>query len=262
MADKKKAAGEDSAFGRLLVFLERLQGAERRAKEILNSVYQKMPTLPFLGKSNSAVLIASISIYLIFFIFAWVFSPPFQVYSTIKESPLAKNSPLKIAPGETYVYELSTPLSTEQITYQVSRSSNCSGTFVSGGTPAEPVSLCLSSSGNLVGDTAASNLSFGALSVLFFAPWMLAASDNFSWQVTSEIAAPSANVSFTSNFTSLGRTKKAGREVFEIMVQTDYLPPLMYYVDAEKRVLISGKFENSTVKAVSAPFSLNWTESG
>ncbi len=142
------------------------------------------------------------------------------------------------------------------------QSSYCKGLLVSESAKEGQLhSVCITRSGNLEGDLFQLNFSLGNQSILLFSPWMLAASDNFSWQVQTTISTGTANINMPINFKSLGIKQLAGRQAYEISVQSDFSPPLKYYIDSEKRVLLYADFGNASVKLVSAPFSLNWTNS-
>ena len=230
------------------------------AKGRLLSLYGKIPVLPFLDRPTSALLIALMAFYFIFT--AWVFfsSPPAQISGAIVEGPLAKNSGLAIAPGERYVYQLSGFGSDQSVSYQASSSPGCAGLLIteSSGGPG----LCLSRSGNIVGDAAQLNSTYGNQSILLFAPWMLAASENFSWRVETTISGGQMELQIPTRLFWQSTSWVLGRRAFQIVVSSEAGSerPSSEYIDAEKRVLLYARMGNATAKLVQAPFTLDLSQ--
>lgn len=230
------------------------------ARGRLLSIYNKIPILPFLDRPTSALLILLMALYFIFT--AWIFlsSPPAQITGAILEGQLVKNSGLAIAPGERYVYELSGFGSDQSVAYQASSSPACAGLLIteSGGGD----SLCLSRSGNIVGDTAQLNSTYGNQSILLFAPWMLAASENFSWRVETTISGGQVELQIPTRLFWQSTRDVLGRRAFQIVVSSEAGSerPSSEYIDAEKRVLLYARMGNATAKLVQAPFALDLSQ--
>lgn len=223
------------------------------------ALLDKIPALPLLDRQGTALLLFCALLYFIFVAYVF-FTSPLTISQDFYEQPLEKNSALQLVAEETYRYEISSPDGGETVTYSTSRSSSCTGLLVS----EEPYgnSVCLTQSGNLAQAGAeAFNSSYGNQSILLFAPWMLAVSDGFKWGFESRITAGSTAISFPVALASKGRKTIAGREAYEISVSSSGSLPSLFYIDAQKRVLISADSENVTVRLVSAPFPLNWSNS-
>jgi len=254
---RTKPAGQAGGFSpQLLAFQERCSSALAR----LRALYLRLPALPYLDRQTTAILLVSFALYALFALWVMLSNPVGEMAAIVQEAQLVKNSRLMLLPGEYYEYEFSSPTGFQRIGYQVSKSSQCNGTLVSGGLSSQRVSACLSPSGNLAGDYPQFNSSLGNQSMPLFSPWMLAVSDNFSWQVNTSMSIASAKVSLPTTFRSLGKKIVAGRSAFEIVVESEIGQPSRYYVDAEKRVLLYADFGNVTAKLVSAPFPLGWQE--
>jgi hypothetical protein len=230
---------------------------------LARKIYERLPLLPFLDRSTSTIAYACIFGYLFFMLYIFLAMPPVQLESSIIESPLAKNSPLMLLAGETYAYELSGTVvegANRQVLYAVRSSSNCPGILVAERTSNFASSECLSkTTGNAFNDPLQLNSSTGNQSFLIFSPWMLAVSENFNWQATSITSAAGVEMRFTTSLESLGKKEVAGREAYEITVTSPALgSKSTYFIDAEKRVLLSAESGNLTVRLVKAPFALNW----
>ena len=224
---------------------------------ILHSLYMKIPPLPMLERQGTALLLFCALLYFIFVAYVFLTSP-LTIGQDFYEQPIQKNSALLLLPGETYRYDISSPAGRDSVTYKTGRSPSCTGLLVS----EEPsgAGACLSQSGNLAQPGAeAFNSSYGNQSMLLFAPWMLAVSDDFRWGFESRITAGSTTVAFPVSLTSKGRKTVAGRDAYEISVSSSGSTPSLFYIDAEKRVLLSAEAENVSVRLVAAPFALNWS---
>ena len=125
--------------------------------------------------------------------------------------------------------------------------------------PSGQSSRCVLPSGNLADEGFGSvNSGFGNLSVILFSPWMLAVSDNFSWQVNTTVSGAGVQIDMPLYMRSEGMKTVAGREAYEIAVQSEGQPPATFYVDASKRVALLVQDGNSSAQLVSAPFALDW----
>jgi hypothetical protein len=253
----RKKPGKKQAPG--VSQLESLSGKYTSASAKLDSIYRRVPVFPYLDRATSALLIVSIAIYVLFTLGVLLSNPSSEITASVTEGPLVKNARLALMPGERYEYEFSSPAGSQLLGYRVSHSSQCEGVLVSGGLAGQPVAACLSPSGNLVGDFFWANSSLGNQSMPLFSPWMLAVSENFSWQVKTSMNVAATRINLPTSFTSLGRKTVAGRSAFEILVQSDIGPSSKYYIDEEKRVLLYADLGNVTAKLTSAPFELNWS---
>ncbi|MEM2138017.1 MAG: hypothetical protein QW568_02925 [Candidatus Anstonellaceae archaeon] len=231
---------------------------------IFRKIYNSLPLLPLLDRSTSAIAYACIFGYILFMLYVFLAMPPVQLSSSIVEAPLAKNSPLMLFAGETYAYELSGEMvaaPNKKVVYGISSSSSCPGILVTEQASEFASSECLSKqTGNAVNDERQLNSSTGNQSFLLFSPWMLAVSDNFSWQAASTTSAAGVEMRFTTSLKSFGKKEIAGRQAYEISVASPALSSASkYFIDAEKRVLLYAESGNLTVRLIKAPFELHWS---
>lgn len=265
----KKSQGHASALAKKQPSAAPAKDAASSARDSLlgawgkaERIYGSLPKLPFLDKDTSAILIIALLLYTIFIAGAFFTSSSEPLHAIITEGQLSKNAPLALLSGERYSYDISAAGKTERLQYDVLKSPSCKGMQVSESTnEGQQNSVCITRSGNLEGDQFQLNFSLGNQSILLFSPWMLAASDNFIWQVQTTISTGTADINMPIIFKSLGKKQLAGRQAYEISVQSELSPPLKYYVDSEKRVLLLADFGNASAKLVSAPFALNWSKS-
>lgn len=225
--------------------------------EQLNSLYLKLPVIPYLDRSTSTILCICLLAYAIFMAGVFVLSPV-HIEQALVEGPLVKNTQLQLLPGETYYYESDSPDGAQAAAYEVSREQGCAGITV---TDVETLMrLCLSKSGNLLEDGFPMvNSTLGNKSIALFSPWMLAVSDSFSWGFKTTFSASGTTVEMPVSMKSLGRKTIAGREAYEISVESGSGLPSLFYIDSQKRVLLSLEADNFTLKLMSAPFELNWS---
>lgn len=224
----------------------------------LNSLYMRLPVLPYLDRPTSALLIIGMLGYF-GFVASIFLSSPVQLEQQYSEGPLYKNAQLQLLPGEAYSYLVTGPGSRQQVTYSILRSPSCAGVLVN--EDMSQNSICLSQSGALLSQepgAVQSNSSYGNQSILLFSPWMLAVSDSFGWRFENTVSAAGTKISFPVFLKSNGKKLLAGREAYEISVGPMDSAPSLFYIDSEKRVLLSAESENVSVKLVSAPFELDW----
>jgi hypothetical protein len=247
----KPAATEDaSSHGK---------GSILRAWGRLESLYRRLPKLPFIDKDTSAILIISVLLYALFMAGVYLTTPHDQLHAILTEGKLSKNMQLALLPGEQYSYDISAAGKTERLQYDVQPSSICDIMVVESASQGQGAHVCLNHQGNQWDDPYQLNFSLGNQSMLLFSPWMLAASDDFSWQVDTVFSTGSAEISMPVNFKSLGTKKIAGRGAYEISLSSEIAPSSTYYIDSEKRVLLFADFGNVSARLVSAPFPLNWS---
>ncbi len=233
-------------------------GILNRAWGVLPKIYNRLPLVPFLDRSTSAILYASMAAYLLFLVFMVSVQPNAGQHFSISESPIQKNARLGISPGESYVYALRNDGQVQRLQYDAQSSLGCRGVLLQGSDGAAP---CILDSGNLASDTQQYNSSFDNESVILFLPWMLAVSGDFSWNVVGDYRSGYFAVRTTTNYTSLGKTSALGREAYRIRIVSDLYPePAYYYIDSQKRVLLYLKTGNATASLVLAPFALNQSD--
>jgi len=228
----------------------------------LSSAYKHVPELPYLDRATSLILIICVLGYVGFTAYVFFSMPSADIETRMQEAALSKNSAFVLSPGERYLYTLESPASVQQIAYAVSASPSCEGVVVAEQTGTESQELCILKNGMLsdAGGEAA-NANFGNRSILLFSPWMLAASEGFSWNVDTIYSAQGIEMNITTHFASKGKTTLAGREAYEIEVgDTSGAQPALFFIDAQKRVLLYADMGNVTVKLLQAPFALNWTQ--
>ncbi len=233
---------------------------------LAQGIYGGLPCLPFLDRQTSAIAYACMLLYFGFVAFMFFASPPPEISTSLVEGALAKNTGIMLLAGERYEYRLSLqgPQAQSQLVeYEIRKDPSCSGVLVIEMAPASQSNACLSSSGNTVsGEFPASDSNTGNQSMILFSPWMLAASENFSWRVETVVNSLGIEARFPVGYKSGGTKEIAGRKAFEILVAPEYGgsgQAARYYIDSEKRVLLFADFGNLTVRLTSAPFVLNWS---
>ncbi len=230
-----------------------------RLPAFLHSVYSKVPVLPFLDRQTSTIFFLAIAAYFSFVAFVF-FSSPSEISPQLFEGPLEKNAQLQLLPGERYSYSVFVDGRPDALGYSVFSSPDCNGVVVLESETRN--ALCLSKTGNLADPFFPPvNSSFGNQSILLFSPWMLAASDDFSWQVKTSVPLAGSEIAFSSSFNSLGSRQIGGRQAYAIQVESELGDPLVFYIDKEKRVLLLAESGNFSARLVQAPFELNWSNS-
>lgn len=234
--------------GKLPSILGRIQGFPSK-------IYGLLPLVPFLSRSTSAILYASMLSYLLFMLFLASTQPKIEPSFLISESPMKKNAGLGLVNGESYVYALENSGQFQLVQYDVQKALYCEGVVLR---ESQDVAPCVLGNGNLASDAAQYNSSFGNESVLVFLPWMLAVSDDFKWQVLGDYRNSYFTMRVATNYSSLGKSSALGRDAYKIRVASDlYAEPAVYYIDSQKRVLLYLKTLNASARLVSAPFALD-----
>jgi hypothetical protein len=224
----------------------------------LASAYSRMPVFPYLDRATTLILIVCIAGYAGLTAYIFFATPPLQIEARLSEGALGKNAELSLAPGEKYVYYLESPDGLQQIAYSVDSYSGCAGVMVIEASGQGGQEVCILKNGMSPGSD--TNANFGNQSILLFSPWMLSASENFSWEVDIVYRSNGMEVLMPTYFTSKGRKQMASRDAYEIDISDSTgSAPSRFFVDAEKRVLLYADMGNVTVTMVSAPFALNWT---
>jgi len=228
---------------------------------VLSSAYQRVPELPYLDRATSLILIACVLGYLGFVAYIFFSMPPIEIEAKLLEGGLAKNSALLLSPGEGYLYTVESPDGAQQVAYAVGSLPSCAGVVVAEQAGQQSQTVCILKSGMLSGaGEGAANSNFGNQSILLFSPWMLAASENFSWKVDSVYSAQGVEMTISTRFESKGKKPLAGREAYEIEVgDNSGAPPARFFIDSEKRVLLYADLGNVTVRMDEAPFALDWS---
>jgi hypothetical protein len=237
------------------------QGALRGAGHAAWRAYGKIPEFSFMDRATFATLLFCVAAYVAFTAYVFFSTPSQELRISVREGELGGISPLALAPGESYAYEVSYRGEKRLVGYAVLSSPGCGGLVVveeAQGAPAEP--LCVPKEPS---EYAAmeSKLAFGNRSILLFAPWMLAAREGFSWRLKSSSSAAGFTIETPMRFETAGVESTAGRQAYDVIFTTEGEGDAMmrYYVDAEKKVMLSLEAGNFTARLVSAPFMLNWT---
>jgi len=236
-------------------------GASQGMAGALSKAYQRLPEFPYLDRATTLIMIACVLGYLGFTAYILFSMPQVEIQARVLEGNLSKNSALALLPGEKYLYSLESPEGAQQVAYAVSSSPSCAGVAVSEQSQQASQTICILKNGMLSGQEGGmGNSNFGNRSMLLFSPWMLAASQNFSWDVSSVYSSQGVEMTIITHFASKGMKQLAGREAYEVEIgDTAGSQPARFYIDSEKRVLLYADLGNVTVKMVSAPFALNWT---
>ncbi len=233
-----------------------------RLRATLGPLYARIPSLPLLGRSGTAILLATAILYVLFTAAVFLTLPKPEMSVGIFEPPLAKNAQLSIYPGETYAYAISSPQGNYTAYYAVSSSPSCAGAVVEERATGFSSKVCILPSGNTAEPGFESmNSGLGNSSMLLFSPWMLAASENFSWLVNTTVSASGVQISSLTLFSSSGAKRFAGRDAYEITVVSDGQEQARFAVDSEKRVALQIEAGGATAKLVAAPFALDWGNS-
>ena len=229
--------------------------------DALSAAYQRVPEFPYLDRATTLILIVCVAGYLGFTAYIFFSTPTVEIEAKILEGSLAKNSALALTPVEKYLYSLESPDGAQHVAYAVGSAPSCAGVVVSEAAGQENQTICILKNGMLSGQLeTAGNSNFGNQSILLFSPWMLAASENFSWNVDNVYSAHGLEMTITTHFASKGKQQLAGRVAYEIEIgDNSGTPPARFFIDSEKRVLLYADLGNVTVKLASAPFALNWS---
>lgn len=243
---------------------EKGEASKSGAMLFAGKIYEKLPVLPILDRPTSAIAYFCILLYFGFVAMTFITNPSSEISAELAEGQLYKNTNLQLAAGERYVYELSLQgdqPQTRTVGYEVKSVPSCAGLLVVESAPSSPSKVCISKSGNAISDELPqTNSTFGNQSIILFSPWMLAASENFSWSVDTVFSAMGIETHFPTSYKSNGIREMAGRKSFEIFVHPqDSAQTAKYYIDSEKRVLLFADFGNLTARMVAAPFELNWS---
>ena len=241
---------------------EKSQGAPSGIASALSSAYNHVPEFPYLDRATTLIMIVCVLGYLGLTAYIFLSTPPIEIEARLLEGSLVKNAALSLAPGEEYLYDLESPDGGQQVAYAVGSASSCAGLVVAEQAEQGSQSVCILKNGMLSSQAGgAINSNFGNQSILLFSPWMLAASENFSWDVDSVYSAHGVEMTITTHFASKGKQMLAGREAYEIDVgDNSGAAPARFFIDGEKRVLLYADLGNVTVKLARAPFELNWTK--
>jgi len=225
----------------------------------LSSAYQKVPEFPYLDRATTLILVVCVLGYLGFTAYVFLSMPPVQIEAKLSEGALDKNMQLAILPGENYAYSINSPDGAQGIAYAARSSPSCAGVLVAEKSGNAGQEVCILKNGLLSGGSA--NTNYGNQSILLFSPWMLAASENFSWRVDAVYSSNGIEMSIPTYFMSKGKAQLAGREAYEIDVgDSPANSSARFFIDSQKRVLLYADLGNVTVRMASAPFALNWTD--
>ena len=241
---------------------EKSQGAPSGIASALSSAYNHVPEFPYLDRATTLIMVVCVLGYLGLTAYIFLSTPPIEIEARLLEGSLAKNAALSLSPGEKYLYDLESPDGVQQVAYAVGSASSCAGVVVAEQAEQGSQSVCILKNGMLSNQAGgAINSNFGNQSILLFSPWMLAASENFSWDVDSVYSAHGVEMTITTHFASKGKQMLAGREAYEIDVgDNSGAAPARFFIDSNKRVLLYADLGNVTVKLARAPFELNWTK--
>ena len=224
----------------------------------LEAAYNRMPVFPYLDRITTLMLIACVAGYLGFTAYIFLTTPPMQIEARLSEGALGRNAQLGLLPGENYAYSLETQDGLQQVSYAVRSEPGCAGVVVAESSSRGAQEACILKNGMSPGSETASYL--GNQSILLFSPWMLSASENFTWEVDTIYRSNGMEVSIPTYFSSKGMKKVAARDAYEIDISdSSGAAASRFYIDAEKRVLLYAELGNVTLKMASAPFALNWT---
>ncbi|MEM4633630.1 MAG: hypothetical protein QW275_00570 [Candidatus Anstonellaceae archaeon] len=231
-----------------------------RAIKAAASLYEKLPLLPLLDRQTSALAYIAIAAYIAFIVAIFFLSPSASqsLSFEVEEEPIYKNSPLKLAEGEEYAYQIeysSNPVVQATLFYKITKSPSCSGVVIEERTEdAFLQSVCVDKDGT---SSNFSNISIGEGGMLVFSPWMLAASENFSWKAKSKVkGAVEAQVEY--HYSSKGSFKILGRDAYIIEQSSDIGGNITAYIDKEKRILLYlSSPQGAVAKLISAPFPIS-----
>ena len=240
--------------------MARHEEKKNKVAAALASAYQKVPEFPYLDRATTLILILCVAGYIGFTAYVYFSMPPLQIEARLSEGALDKNAQLAILPGENYAYMLEAPEGSEQIAYAARSTQGCAGVAVAEASKQGSQLVCILKNGMLSGNSEGGNLNYGNRSILLFSPWMLAASENFSWRVDAIYSSSGLEASIPIYFVSKGRQQMGGREAYEIDIgDTPANAISRFFIDSEKRVLLYADMGNVTARLTTAPFELDWT---
>ncbi len=168
-----------------------------------------------------------------------------------EEAAIKKNSDLKIAVGETYVYNYTVNKVTIPITFTTKPGPNCLGIELRN--TQNRTSVCLNNDGT---DGAKSNVTILEPVIFMFRPWMLAVDDNWKWQVVSSVKTGEVLVSKGQvEFKTIRTENLSNRTAYVIEIKSlEDGTTITNWIDKEKRVILKEEGPGYEILLVKA----NW----
>lgn len=203
-------------------------------------------------------LLAVLAIFAFSFLFFTAgFKPTYFV-----EQGLEKNAEFSLRPGDTLVYEAKYNNRTERATFIFGRKAlpgsnisrmvydNCTLAAIQGAN----ASTCIRGDGR----DWDSNQTLSSPVFFFFSPWMLALSENFTWNASVRNG---INGEPIQDFSArVGGTGSAlGRSAYAVLVREEGIFGVWerkMWIDSKSRILLKEEGENYTVTLIQAPFPL------
>lgn len=166
-----------------------------------------------------------------------------------QEGPLNK-SELRLAAGETYVYEYNVGKQAVNITFSLRTSGNCLQVVM-----AEMKNIPLPCIDNDGTDASKSNVTLANPMVFFFKPWMLALTDGWDWEVITYSGLGGREID-RFEFKEVGMETYANRSVYLVQGKINDTVIVTYKIDKEKRIVLAENGEDYSIKLITAPFPL------
>jgi hypothetical protein len=195
-------------------------------------------------------VIASVVVLVVLVAIGAIFISPSISGGTIvySEEPLQKNSRLSLAPGETFVYNLTMGNVSANVTYSTGEGDGClilrhmESVNFSG--------ACLDKGGM---DDKGFNTTVGSAPVLMFAPWMLALKEGWKWSNTMYlvIGGVPKRISHT-DYRVLRLENYSGRQAYVVELKSEGAEPDYDWVDAEYRILLRMSGSDYEVRLMNA----------
>lgn len=215
-----------------------------------------------LKSESSRILAISLAIVLLLFMASMaIFTSGFKP-TVLMEQPLSKNAQFSPQPGDAISYFYNGTNESGEISFAFGRQGQQNGNFTV--TSYANCTLALLSGANSTtcigkdGRDGESNESLASADFMFFSPWMLALSENFSWkaQVLNGITRePLENFSVAY----AGREQYLGRDAFVLDVMQEGVfgsVEKRVWVDSKTRILLKEEGKNYTLEITRAWFPL------
>lgn len=196
---------------------------------------------------NNTLLLTIVAFFVLIIAAALMVKPAFDDTKIVfRESPLEKNTELKILPEDYYTYNYYTNGTVVNITYLALDGGNCTVVLV-----AESVNktrICIDKWGM---DETGSNSSFKEPAFILFKPWMLALHENWSWNNSMYIYYSDMPQYITeTHYRVIKMEEYNGREAFVVEIRTEGEFSEYDWIDKERRILLKVEGKGFRVELV------------
>jgi len=204
--------------------------------------------------SSKTIVTVTIAILVVIMIASnYLYSSEFQNPKIVfKEEPIHKNKELQLKNGEQYQYTYVVNSTEVNITYIVTKSTNCTNIRLK--EVVEDSDICLDKWGV---DQSGYNATLLNPTVLMFRPWMLALDNNWKWNTsTYMMLGNELNYLGSTRYRVVRTEEYNGRESFVVEISTNVGMPEYQWVDVEKRILLRTIGPTYEILFVNGPIKL------